>query len=227
MRDATAIISRRLLRPALLGPEGLDALPSARQLAACVLAGGAIYGAVMGAYGGFADDRALQLFYSAAKVPLLLLVSFLLTLPSFLVAGTLLGLRGDFRLALRALVGAQAALALVLAALAPYTAFLYVSGVDYTTARLFNAAMFGLASLSAQLVLRRLYRPLIVRNRRHRQLLVCWFIAYAFVGIQLGWTLRPFIGAPGMPVVFFRESMVSNAYVFMAKLIWSGLGWGA
>ena len=35
-------------------------------------------------------------------------------------------------------------------------------------------------------------------------MLRAWVGIYAFVGIQLGWTLRPFLGAPGEPARFFR-----------------------
>lgn len=33
----------------------------------------------------------------------------------------------------------------------------------------------------------------------------CWIILFALVGSQMGWVLRPFIGAPGQPFAWFRE----------------------
>ena len=47
-----------------------------------VLAFGIIYGGVMGTFGGLAGDRPWQVVYSALKVPLLLLATFLLSLPA-------------------------------------------------------------------------------------------------------------------------------------------------
>jgi hypothetical protein len=38
-------------------------------------------------------------------------------------------------------------------------------------------------------------------------------LIYAFVGIQMGWVLRPFIGQPGVPTTFFRPGAWGNAYV--------------
>jgi hypothetical protein len=32
-----------------------------------------------------------------------------------------------------------------------------------------------------------------------------WIIVYAFVGSQVAWTLRPFIGAPSMKFELFRQ----------------------
>lgn len=191
---------------------------------AAVAAGGAAYGAVMGAFGGLGGDRPLQVAFSAAKVPLLILVTTALAMPSFFVINTLLGLRNDFPEVVRAVSATQAAVAVVLASLAPYTAVWYASTRDYHEATLFNALMFGVASLAAQWVLRRRYAPLVARNPRHRLTLRAWLGVYAFVGIQMGWVLRPFIGEPGRPVTFFRSDTWGNAYVVVAETAWRALG---
>ena len=184
-----------------------------------VLAFGLAYGAVMGTFGGLGGDRPWQVVYSALKVPLLLVATFLLSLPSFFVLNTLLGLRSDFPQVVRALMATQAGLTILLASLAPLTASWYVSSGDYTAAILFNALMFAVASVSAQWSLRRDYRVLIARSPRHRSLLWTWIVIYAFVGIQMGWTLRPFVGDPASRVQFFREEGWSNAYVTVLKMI--------
>ena len=181
--------------------------------------GGVTYGAVMGSYGGWGGDRVWQVVYSGAKVPLLLLVTFVLTLPSFFVLNSVMGLRADFPAVLRGVVTAQAGVAVVLAALAPYTALWYLTSAGYAEAILFNAAMFAIASLTAQVILRRHYRPLIARDRRHRLLLRCWLAVYAFVGVQMGWVLRPFIGEADLPTLFFREEAWGNAYVKIWEMV--------
>ncbi|MBY0460445.1 MAG: hypothetical protein K2V38_24275, partial [Gemmataceae bacterium] len=182
-------------------------------VALCV--GGALYGAVMGCFGGFDGDRPLQVLFSALKVPLLIGVTTALALPSFYVLNALLGLAADFAEAVRAVAVTQSAVAVVLASLCPYPALWYLSTTNYNEAILFNAVMFGTASVSAQWVLRRRYAPLIARNPRHRVMLWGWLCVYAFVGIQMGWTLRPFIGQPDRPVTFFREDTWGNAYVYV------------
>ena len=191
-----------------------------QRLLTYTLIGGMFYGAVMGTFGGFSGDRIWQIMFSATKVPLLLVATFAISLPSFFVLNSLFGVRADFAEVLRALLAAQAGLTIILAALAPYTAFWYTSFTAYQPAILFNALMFGIASLAAQWLLRRYYRPLIARNRRHRLLLRTWLVLYAFIGIQMGWILRPFVGAPNMPVQFFREETWGNAYVIVARMIW-------
>ena len=185
-----------------------------------IVAFGVFYGAVMGTYGGGAAERIWQVVYSALKVPLLLMATFLLSLPSFFVLNTLLGLRGDFGRVVGSLLATQAGLTVILASLAPVTAFWYVSGSGYQPAILFNGLMFAVASLSAQWLLRREYRPLIARHRAHRWMLQTWIVIYVFVGIQMGWVLRPFIGDPRAPVQFFREDSWSNAYVVVIEMAW-------
>lgn len=189
------------------------------RLLAMVAIFGLVYGAVMGTFGGIRGERALQLLYSGAKVPLLLLVTFALSLPSFFVLNTLLGVRSDFAEALRALVATQAVLTIVLASLAPFTALWYASTGAYRPAILFNAAMFAVASFAAQAILRRWYAPLIARNPRHRALLRTWLIIYAFVGVQMAWVLRPFVGDPNSPTRFFRQGAWGNAYVEVARMV--------
>ncbi len=80
-----------------------------------------------------------------------------------------------------------------------------------------------MASLSAQWMLRRDYRPLIERHSAHRWMLRTWILIYVFVGIQMAWVLRPFIGDPRAPVQFFREDSWSNAYVVVLAMVWKVL----
>jgi hypothetical protein len=185
---------------------------------------GAAYGAVMGTFGGLHPGRRLQLLYSATKVPMLLAVSFCLTLPSFFVINTIAGLRDDFAEVLHALISTQAGLTIVLASLAPFTAFWYVSVADYDAALTFNALVFAIATAAAQWMLRRSYRPLLARNPRHRHMLRLWLILYAFVAIQMAWVLRPFIGSPAAPVSIFRPEAWGNAYVELGKIVARAMG---
>ena len=187
-------------------------------LVATMVLFGCVYGAVMGSFGGFAGDRAWgdqiwQVVYSASKVPALLLITSLIGLPSFFVLNTLAGLRSDFGESLRALGATQAGLAVVLASLAPLTAVWNVSSTNYSATILFNLAMFALASMGGQWLLRGYYGRLIERNPRHRWMLWIWIVIYAFIGVQMAWGLRPFVGSPDRPVQFFREGAWENAYV--------------
>jgi hypothetical protein len=180
---------------------------------------GCFYGAVMGFYSLIYGHRFLQMLYSAIKVPLLLLATFSLSLPFFFVLNSLLGLRQDFSRSLRALLATQAGLTIILSSLSPITLFWYVSFDDYNNAILFNAVIFGASSILAQMILFNLSRPLIQKIPRHRLSILSWLVIYAFVGIQMGWILRPFIGDLNSPTQFFRQDAWGNAYIVLINMI--------
>ena len=180
---------------------------------------GWVQGATMGSFGA----SPLQALYSALKVPLLLAVASIVCLPSFYVLNTVLGLRDDFRDAMRGVVAAQATVAVALAALAPLIAFAYVSGIAYDTALIANGLAFAIAAACGQTTLQRHYRVLIARNPNHRYCRASWLGLYVFVAIQAAWVLRPFVGSPHLPTRFFREEAWSNAYVVVIRLVWQSL----
>lgn len=196
------------------------AMARGAMLLGCIALFGAIYGAAMGTFGGV---RPQQMLFSALKVPLLLVVTGGLSVPSFFVLYSLWGLRHDFGPVLRGLLSTQAALAVVLASLAPFTLLFYASSSSYEAALLFNGFMFSVASVTAQALLRRHCRPLMQRDPRHRKLLWGWLVVHAFIGIQLAWMLRPFVGHPQSPTTLFRADSLSNAYEALARTVWSVL----
>lgn len=188
---------------------------------------GPSYGIAMGSYAWIDGHRSfsqqtLQMLYSGLKLPLLITTTVALALPSFFVLNSLFGLREDFGEAVRAIVSAQAGLVTILASLAPLTLVFYLSNTSttsYSAAILFNALMFAVASISAQRLLASKYAPLIKKNSRHRTMIVLWIFVFAFVGIQMGYVLRPFIGNPSSPTSFLRENPFENAYVRVWKLL--------
>lgn len=191
------------------------------KLVCSLVACGLFYGAAMGSFGlaERGDEWLLQMVYSAVKLPLLLGVSFAISLPSFFVLNTLFGLRPDFSVVLRSLLATQAGFTIFLAAFAPLTLFWYASSPDYARALLFNGCMFAAASIASQRLLRGHYRSLIERNPRHSRMLWAWTGVYALVAIQMAWLLRPFIGAPDRPITFFRPEAWENAYLVIWRLI--------
>lgn len=190
-----------------------------RHLGALIALGGFGYGLAMGSY----SARAGLSLFSGTKVPLLLLVSTAVCLPSFFVLNAILGLSDDFGRALRAILSSQATMAIALLALAPLTLTAYASSDSYRFAVQFNGLQFLLGASAGQVMMARHYRPLVRSNPRHATARRLWLTLYLFVAIQLAWVLRPFVGAPGMQVRFFRESAWSNAYVVLVRDVF-GIG---
>ncbi len=228
LRKTAVLKSGLLALDRVLRPGSDCAPPSIRRVSLVVIFCGVIYGVVMGSYAMFAGHRSLvqqlpQMFYSATKVPILLGITVGVALPSFFVLNSLFGLREDFREAVRGVVAAQAGMTIVLLSLAPLTLFLYAfmepDGKTYQVAVMFNAFVFGIASVAAQLLLHRYYAPLVARNSRHRLMMQFWILMYAFVGIQCAYVLRPFIGDPARDPSWLRADSFQNAYVKIFRIV--------
>jgi hypothetical protein len=191
------------------------------QIPMVIVSAGWAFGACMGSFSADSWERLLSIPYVAMKLPLLIFTTSLVCLPGFIVLNTVLGLQADFAVALRAIAVAQAALALVLASLGPLTCMFYLSGISHDGALQLNAFFFLVATLAGQLVMRRGYGRLTrhpERGARHRVMLWAWTVLYAFVGMQMGWMLRPFVGDPALPVRFLRAAPFTNAYVAVLQL---------
>jgi uncharacterized membrane protein (DUF485 family) len=117
-------------------------------------------------------------------------------------------------------------MAIALAALAPVTAFVYVSTDHYELAITANGLVFAIGTLAAQQTMNRHYRELVRQNRRHAISRAGWVVLYVFVAIQLAWVLRPFLGAPDLPTRFLREDAWTNAYVAVAGILLRLFGGG-
>lgn len=201
---------------------------SRKSLLAMIVVFGSVYGATMGSYGWIVGGRSFvagipQMIFSGIKVPMLLLVTFGLSVPSFFVVNSLLGLRDDFTTVIRNILVCQATISIVLCSLAPLVWLWYFSvphtKASYSTSILLNTAFFAVASIASQARLRRLYSPLVRRDRSHGWMVWAWLIVYAAVGIQMGWVLRPFIGNPGQTPAFFRPEAWDNAYIKLWQII--------
>lgn len=223
----------RVLRGDAGGP-GREQAPepraTARLMVALALLLGGIYGLSLGACSLFrgADHAWLQAFASAMKVPLLFLLTLLVTFPSLYVFAALkrlpLGLRATLRMLLTAIVVHTA----VLAGLAPVFAFFAASTDSYEFMLLLNVAFFTIGGLLGLSTLRRMtaavlpltsvagptsetgpeakpVRPAVpVAELEVHRLLGLWGFVYGVVGAQMAWLLRPFVGTPNLEFAWFR-----------------------
>lgn len=61
-------------------------------------------------------------------------------------------------------------------------------------------------------------------QQTRKRLLQFWLVLYGLVGSQLGWTLRPFFGAPDEPFQLFRN-IEGNFYSQVFRTLFTLLGW--
>jgi len=165
-------------------------------LLAITIGAGALFGFMVGSqYGG------VQLAYAAIKMPLLLLLPPLVTLPAVHALYQQSGVDVSWRrLSIAALAG-MARSAILAAALGPVLWLLYSMDLDYHSAVLWMVGVLCVAGLPG---IASLVRSL-PKGGHHRALAalgsgIVLFLAFA----QTGWLLRPFIARPTAEVTFLR-----------------------
>jgi hypothetical protein len=194
-----------------------------------IVAGTGIYGAVMGCWRG--SEQAL---YTALKFPLVVILT---TLGNSLLNGMiapLLGARFEIRQSLRAVLMSFMIAAVVMGALAPIVYFVVwnipppaagqVSVSAYRFMQLVHVTVIAGAGIIANLNL----FPLLCRWCQQRaaayRVLVAWLMGNLFLGSQICWVLRPFIGRPEDPARFigpapFEGSLYETVFDALRHLI--------
>ncbi len=179
----------------------------------------AIYGLCMGATNllqGSEMPLSAKLLYpvsSAVKVPALFLLALAIVLPPIYISNAFMGYRLTFQQVLAGFLVAAAVSATVLASTATVVVFFALTSTSYDFLKLLHVLFFAYAGLTGIAVLyRTLTRPDPGGAPQGSLLLAGWIVLYMFVGAQLAWVMRPFIGDPGAPFTLFRERQ-GNFYV--------------
>jgi hypothetical protein len=177
-----------------------------------ILVGAGLFGAAVGWWRG-----PLQAVYTAAKLPLIILLT---VLGNGLLNGMLaplLGLNLRFRQALLAILLSFTTAAVILGSFSPVMGFLVWNAPPLATAaatrsttysfiQLTQAAIIAVAGVAANLRLVQLLRQFSGSVSAARRVLFAWLAGNLFLGSQLAWILRPFIGSPDLPLEFLRPN---------------------
>jgi hypothetical protein len=171
----------------------------------------ALYGAVMGATNLLQGApmpmqyKLLLILVTAIKVPVLFLLTLLIVLPPLYVSNTFLSAQLSFRQMLTLLLGSTAIAVTVLASMATVALFFALTSTSYHFLKLLHVAFFAYAGITAIIFLRRTMDEVTVgRTRTSGGMFILWLLLYMFVGTQLAWVLRPFVGSPKEPFQVFR-----------------------
>jgi hypothetical protein len=184
-----------------------------------MVAASAAYGAVLGSWHG-----SRLAIYVAFKLPLVLLLTSAATVPFSWTGAAILGL--PLRLGQVAVLTflALAAGSLLLASLSPvawlFTVCAPAPGTEARTAHnllyLLHTGFVGGSGLAGTAVLWRGLRALGRPVRTVRAVCLVWIAAFALVGGEIAWGLRPFVGSVYKPVVFLRgDALDGNVYEFV------------
>jgi hypothetical protein len=192
-------------------------------LTVVVLAG--FFGLVTGAYSGPA-----QAISAAIKLPFLFFATFAVCFPAFFVVQVLVGSRLRFRQVVVLVLSALALTSILLAALVPLTAFFLITGANYYFQHLLNIAIAGIAGLFGLYALHDGLKVVCERRgvypKKALTIMRAWGLLFAFVGIQLAWNLRPFLGDRNHPFRVFGhyQGNFYTAVIYAANKLLKGEG---
>ena len=89
-----------------------------------------------------------------------------------------------------------------------------------------HVAMIALAGTTGNVRLFQLLLSMSPHRAAALRVLAAWLTGNLFLGSQLTWILRPFIGSPGLPVQFLRaDAFHGNFYEAVFRAISSHFNW--
>lgn len=175
------------------------------------------YGAILGMAGG-----GWQPFWAAIKLPLIILGSVLLCLPTFYVFNAILGANLRFWQAATAVLFTATGASIILIALAPIAWLFTVSTTEegWRFLALLHLAAAGLAALFGIRFLQVGGRYLAARQGSgrlfHRGFLACWCVLLLGVSFQMAYVFRPLM-TDGPFLTGARGSFVNYVADFFAS----------
>ncbi|MBN2129534.1 MAG: hypothetical protein JW741_08555 [Sedimentisphaerales bacterium] len=163
-----------------------------------------IYGVIMGSY-----NSVLQAVSSGVKVPLLFSLSLLVCFPAFFILQHVLGSKLGLWQMLTVILSGFVMISLIMAAFAPIVLFFLITGGNYAFLKLLHVAIFAVASLFGMKTILDGLKFCCEKQNVYPKIGVTvfrfWILILAFVGMQLAWNLRPFIGSRGLPFEVIRQ----------------------
>ena len=184
---------------------------------AAILIGAGLYGAAMGWW-----RSPLQGLYVAIKFPLVIVLTALGNALLNAMLAPLLGLNIGFRQSFLAILMSLAITAAILGAFSPLMAFVVwnappmtpdvKSTPTYGFIKLTHVAMIAFAGIAGTVRLFQLLAQLGGSKPVARRVLFAWLAGNLFLGSQLTWLARPFIGSPQLPVVFLRDTALRGNF---------------
>jgi hypothetical protein len=183
----------------------------------------ALYGGIIGASHSWA-----QALSGAIKLPAFYLLTLIICFPTLFFFNVLFGSRSSIQQHFVVLLTSVSVISVLLFSLAPVTLFFLITTPDsYQFFKLLNVFIFGITGIFGVKFLyegmQLLSQQDEVGKKTRTTILRSWLLLYAFVGMQLGWFLRPFFGAPDTKFELFR-AVKGNFYLDIVAAISEILG---
>ena len=184
---------------------------------AIIIVGAGLYGASMGWW-----RAPLQGIYVGIKFPLIILLTAGGNALLNAMLAPLLGLNITLRQSLLAVLMSFAITSAILGAFSPLLGFVVWNAppmsddvkhtATYALIKLLHVVVIAFAGIAGNVRLFQLLTQLGGSKSVASRVLFAWLAVNLFLGSQLTWIARPFIGAPGLPVAFLRENALKGNF---------------
>lgn len=181
----------------------------------------ALYGAVLGS-----TASVWQALSSAVKLPLLFLVTMFVCSPTLYFFNVLYGSSQSLTQNIALVLAAITVTSALMLSFAPILIFFLLTTSGYQFFKLLNVTIMAVCAIVGVAFLGRGMRIISAAEAEgagaRRSVMWLWVILYSFVGSQMAWTLRPFIGAPSMQFELFRQlggNFYSNVFASIGEIL--------
>lgn len=162
------------------------------------------YGVIMGSYNSFS-----QAMVTGMKVPSLLMLALFICFPAFYVIQYMLGSRLSLVQMISTILSGFVVLTTIMASFAPIVIFFMITGNNYSFLKLLHVGIFVFSGIFGMHTIIEALKFSCEKKNVYPKIGInifkFWIVIFAFVGMQLAWNLRPFVGDKNLPVEIFRE----------------------
>jgi hypothetical protein len=163
-----------------------------------------LYGIVMGSYHGVAQALA-----AGVKLSILFALALLICFPALFIIQTILGSKLRLLPMISVILSGFVLAAAVMVSFTPIVIIFLLTGSNYYFLQLLHIAIVAISGAFGMKTVIDALKYACEQRRVYPQTGVVvfrfWLVILAFVGIQLAWNFRPFLGDRGQPFQLFRE----------------------
>lgn len=192
-----------------------------------------LYGAILAGW------RSPQLsIYVAIKLPMLFIGTISIVSLFNWMTATILGSGLSMKTTIIVAFASMTISCWILLGLIPVSVFFMMTGVPHAgtdqelqyahnSILITHITILGIAGIAGNITLLKGLRNVVRSQCPVNGLFILWISAFSFVGCQMSWILRPFVGSPFYPVAFMRpDALERNYYEFVFTEVLPYLLWG-
>ncbi len=181
----------------------------------------ALYGIIIGSF-----HSIQQAISSGVKLPILYILTNIICFPTLYVFCAIYGGKKNIGQYFVLLLSSLTSMGILLVAFAPITLFFMSTTDHYQFFKLLNVSIFTITGVMGLIFFSKGMMHFAKNDKEKKKIRIIvklWIILFAFVGSQLGWTLRPFFGTPDLPFELIRE-LKGNFYLNIIEALMEILG---